>query len=123
MTDLLRTVVYIVGAALLLSLAGIVAISLVTPDKPIPDTLQVTTASTITGLLALLVPREQGRRNARRAARGQGGYTNNQVAGAILIAAGLIGAAIFWPMHWALGALCVLVALGGLALMLHRPQP
>lgn len=51
----LRNVVYIVGAALLLCVAGIIMLAAIDPD-PIPDVLQNLAIGSLTGLVGLLAP-------------------------------------------------------------------
>lgn len=54
--DLFAKAVYFVGAVLLVSVVGIVAITLTT-DKSIPDVLQNIAVGSLTGLVGLLVQR------------------------------------------------------------------
>jgi len=51
----LRYVVYIVGAALLTAVVGIVLLAALS-DGPIPDVLQNIAVGSLTGLVGLLVP-------------------------------------------------------------------
>lgn len=54
MTEM-RNVVYIVGAALLTTIVGIIVLALFDPD-PIPDVLQNLAIGSLTGLVGLLAP-------------------------------------------------------------------
>jgi hypothetical protein len=79
-TDL-RYVVYIVGAALLLSIAGIIGLA-ATTTAGIPDVLQNLAVGSLTGLVGLLVP-TTGR---HRRSRGDDGYGAVELAiGAVVL--------------------------------------
>jgi hypothetical protein len=51
-------VVYVVGAALLLSIVGIVVLAVTA--NPVPDVLQNVAVGSLTGLVGLLVPASSG---------------------------------------------------------------
>jgi ABC-type enterobactin transport system permease subunit len=55
-TSILRTALYILGAALLLCLGGIIWLSSANPARSIPDVLVATTGLVSGGLVGILVP-------------------------------------------------------------------
>lgn len=58
--DLFAKAVYFVGTAFILSVLGIIIIT-VTTDKSIPDVLQNISVGSMTGLIGLLVQKRSGR--------------------------------------------------------------
>lgn len=67
-TSILRTALYILGAALLLCLGGIIWLSSANPARSIPDVLVATTGLVSGGIIGVLVPTK----GALRDERGQG---------------------------------------------------
>lgn len=74
-----RNVIYIVGAALLLSVA-VIGYLAGTSDRPIPDVLQNIAVGSLTGLVGLLVPS-----NHTVTRRGEGGESALTVALVVLV--------------------------------------